>query len=134
MPFLRNAIDAVRPPIPPPMIRTFISIHHRPRGASMQSFLRNTCATPRPSPPILLFILKSNPVLEFVRIEFAVQVCDAPGEARLRVSDGLVVDGRPNLFEEEIQEQPRRQFANRLRHFLPEVSLDGCNRFGARLL
>src|SRR5208282_102157 len=133
MPFLRNAIAAVRPPIPPPTIRTFIAIHQCRRGNSTRILLRCVCDAPRLSPAILLLVLEANPVLEFVGIQFAVQVGDAPGEARLRVGDGLVVDGRPYLFENEIQQQACGQFANGLRQFLAKIALDGCDGFGARL-
>ena len=42
----------------------------------------------------------AGPVLEFVGVEFAVEVGDALREAGLRVGDGLVVDGRGRSLRE----------------------------------
>lgn len=55
-----------------------------------------------------------GPVLERILIQIAGEVGESRGEVRLRVLDGLVVDGRGYLFEEEVEQHAGGEFAERL--------------------
>jgi len=51
------------------------------------------------------FGVGAGPVLEFVGVEFAVEIGYALGEAGLCVGDGLVVNDGADFFEEEVEEE-----------------------------
>src|ERR1700739_74283 len=74
----------------------------------------------------------AGPVLELVGVEFAVEVSYALRQPRLRGDDGLVVDGRADLFEEEIEQETCGHIADGL-EVLFEVALHGSNGVGALL-
>lgn len=79
------------------------------------------------------FGVVARPVLEFVGVEFAVEVRHALGEAGLRVADGLVVDDGANFFEEEAEEEAGGQIADGV-EVLFEVALERGDGIGALLL
>lgn len=74
-----------------------------------------------------------RPVLKLIRIQLPIQIRDPLLQPRLRVPDRLVVDRRPNLFQKEIQQQPRPQISQRLADLLLEILLHRRNRVRPRL-
>ncbi len=68
------------------------------------------------------------PVLEFVRIDFGIQVADAGLHSFLRISDAFVVDAWPDLFEDELKQRARSQVADGLLQVLLKILLNGFER------
>ena len=53
--------------------------------------------------PILALRISSDPVLKLVRVKLSIEVLDTRKQARLGVPDGLVVDHRTDLLENEVE-------------------------------
>lgn len=68
---------------------------------------------------------------ELVRIKLAGEVCNALLEARLRVGDGLIVDGRANFFEDEVEHEAGGEVAYGFRHVLVTVAPERRNGIGS---
>src|SRR6476661_10862782 len=84
-------------------------------------------------PSAALGLVAPAPVLERILVVLQVQFGHAHLEPFLHVEHGLVVDHRPDLLDEEIQQRAGRDVADRLVHGVAEVALDGADRFGAQV-
>src|SRR5665213_561140 len=84
----------------------------------------------QPLPSVLFLARDSRPVLKLIGEEFSVEICHALLQACLCVCNSLVVNHRPYLLNEKVEQQPRAQIADRLRQILFEVALHGsdCSR------
>ena len=58
----------------------------------------------------------------------------AGDQTLLHFGHGLVVDARPDLFEEEVQQRPGSDVADLLAELFEVIALDRCDRAGARVL
>jgi len=88
----------------------------------------------RLSSPVSAPRILSRPVLELIRVHLAAQVAHSNSHPRLRIGNGAVVDRRPNLLHEEIQQLARRQTTDWLRQVLLELALNRSDRILARQL
>ena len=84
------------------------------------------------SPARLAFGVGARPILEFIGEEFAIEIGNALRHAGLGVGDGLVVNGRADFFEEEVEQESRGHIPDGIQ-VLFEVALHGGNGFGALL-
>ena len=106
------------------------------QGRFLHSLARSECPSfpvPRSSAAGFAFGVGAGPVLEFVGVEFAVEVGDALGKACLRIRDSLVVDDGSELFEEEVQQEAGGQDADGIEVFF-KVALKRRNGCGSLLL
>ena len=73
----------------------------------------------------------AGPELEFIGEEFAGEVGEAGGEARLRVGDGLVVDGGGYLLKKVVEQQASLEFSYGLGELVGKVALERGDGGGA---
>lgn len=79
---------------------------------------RETALTPAPA-----FGVVPRPVLELVGIEVASEIGELELQTSLRIVDSFVVDGRTDLFEDEVEQKAGGQFADGFEVFF-EVTLE----------
>src|ERR1035437_1698685 len=87
----------------------------------------------QPLPSVLFLAFDAGPVLKLIGEELAVEICHSLLQACLCVRNGLVVNRRPYLLNEKVEQQPRAKIADRLRQILFEVALYGSDCSRARL-